>query len=264
MKRVVLHGIMHKIDALILAGAPAGPELDPDGPLNSRAMVDIGGKTMLQRVIDALRGCDMIGRIVAVGDVSGDGLDSTIESGSDLMDNIRRGLEALAAADRVLVCSSDVPLLTADAVSDFLGRALKLDVDLAYPVIGREQCEKAYPGIHRTYLKTADGTFTGGNLMLVKPDFIKNNWDIIAESYAARKQVARLARMIGLGVLLRVIVGQVVPAVVRLEYLEAAVSRLVRAKVAAVVSSYPEIGEDVDKPSDLEAVRRILASSGAG
>ena len=31
--------------------------------------------------------------------------------------------------------------------------------------------------------------------------------------------------------------------------------------MAAVVSAYPEIGEDVDKPSDLEAVRRFWLRS---
>jgi hypothetical protein len=106
--------------------------------------------------------------------------------------------------------------------------------------------------------------FTGGNLMLVKPEFIRSNWEVIAGAYAARKQVSRLARIIGLRVLARVVVGQVVPSVLRLSYLEAAVSRLVRADVAAVISCYPEIGEDVDKPSDLEAVRKILASPGIG
>jgi hypothetical protein len=48
--------------------------------------------------------------------------------------------------------------------------------------------------------------------------------------------------------------------VLRISMLERAVSRMLDAKVAAVVSAYPEIGEDVDKPSDLEVVRRILGS----
>lgn len=252
---------MQTVDALILAGAPAGPEMDPEGVLTSRAMVDIGGMTMLQRVVDALRGSSSISRIVAVGNVSADRVDAIVEPGGDLMENIRRGLEALSATAPVLVVSSDVPLLTPEAVDDFLDTATKLDVDLTYPIITQESCESRFSGMKRTYLKTADGTFTGGNLMLVKPDFVRNNWDVIADAYAARKQVGKLARIIGLSVLARFVVGQVIPSVLRLSYLEDAVSRLVKAKVAAVVSSYPEIGEDVDKQSDLEAVRRILASA---
>ena len=37
---------MSKIDAIILAGAPAGPELSPDDAQKSRAMIKLGDKTM--------------------------------------------------------------------------------------------------------------------------------------------------------------------------------------------------------------------------
>ncbi len=219
---------------------------------------------MLQREVNALRACTSIGCIVAVGNVSAEGLDQTVAAGCDLMDNIRRGLETLGSEGPVLVCGSDVPLLTAEAVSDFLMKAAERDVDLAYPVIAREICESAFPGIKRTYVKTADGVFTGGNLMLVKPEFLWRNWDVIAQSYAARKQAVKLARIIGLPVLARFVLGQIIPSTLRLSYIEEAVGRLVGARVAAVISSYPEIGEDVDKQSDLEAVRKILTSAGVG
>jgi hypothetical protein len=64
--------------------------------------------------------------------------------------------------------------------------------------------------------------------------------------------------MIGMGVLARVMLARVMPSVLRVSMLERAVEHMLGARVAAVVSDYPEIGEDVDKPSDLEAVRRIL------
>jgi 2-phospho-L-lactate guanylyltransferase (CobY/MobA/RfbA family) len=250
---------MSKFDAIILAGAPAGAEMSSDSEM-SRAMVRIGDKTMLQWVVDALRASERVGRIISVGDVSGDGLDSIIQPGEDLVANIRRGVEALDTTDPILVVSSDIPLLTAEAVSDFLDRAGPLGVDLAYPIVPKAHCQARYPQLKRTYLKTADGVFTGGNLMLIKPSFITEHWQSIAEAYAARKHVTRLARMIGLGVLLQVIAGQVAPCLLRVSSLERAASRMLGASVAAVVSEYPEIGEDVDKPSDLEAVRAILGT----
>jgi hypothetical protein len=98
--------------------------------------------------------------------------------------------------------------------------------------------------------------------MLASPRFFEQSWGSIAKAYAARKHVLGLARMIGIGVLIRVLAAQVIPQVLSVSTLERAVSRMLDAKVATVVSAYPEIGEDVDKPSDLEVVRRILASSG--
>jgi hypothetical protein len=223
-------------------------------------MVDIGGKTMLGWIVDALRASPSVGRIAAVGDVSAEGLDILIEPGDSLVSNIKLGIDALKSDGNVLIMSSDIPLITAEGIEDFLERAIRLDVDLAFPILPKTHCVKRYPELHRTYLKTGDGVFTGGNLMLASRNFFEHSWDAIAQAYSARKHVVELARLIGLGVLLRVIIAQMIPQVLRISMLEKAVSRMLDAKVAAVVSAYPEIGEDVDKPSDLEVVRRILGS----
>ncbi len=251
---------MDKVNALILAGAPAGVEMSPDGGDISRAMLPIGGKTMLQWVVDALRGSPSVGRIVAVGRVEADGLDRAVEPRDSLVANMKLGLETIGRCEAVLIVSADVPMLTSDAVEDFLADAGELDADMAYPIIRKADCEARHPDLRRTYLKTGDGMFTGGNIMLVRPDFVQRNWHAIEDAYAARKHVAQLARMIGLGTLLRVLLGQAFPALLRVSALENAASRMLGGKVAAVISAYPEIGEDVDKPSDLVAVRAILGS----
>jgi 2-phospho-L-lactate guanylyltransferase (CobY/MobA/RfbA family) len=262
---------MSKVDAVILAGAPANelaetvsrcatsPATQDDGA--NRAMIHVAGKSMLQWVVDALRGASSVGRIAAVGSVSADGLDLVVEPGGNLVENIRRGIEALNADGPVLVVCSDIPLLTPEAVEDFLERAEKLEVDLAYPILPRAHCEARYPGIKRTYLRTGDGVFTGGNIMLIRPEFVSRNWEAIAGAYAARKHVLKLARMIGIGVLIRVLAARVFSGLLRISMLERAAGRMLDARVAAVVSAYPEIGEDVDKPSDLKAVQRFLVSN---
>ncbi|MGB9620585.1 MAG: hypothetical protein ACPL7K_09255, partial [Armatimonadota bacterium] len=152
----------------------------------------------------------------------------------------------------------DIPLLTPEAVDDFLERAMKLDADLAYPIIPRAHCEARYPGIKRTYLRTGDGVFTGGNLMLVRPEFVIRNWETIARAHAARKHVLQLARMIGAGVLFRCLAARLFPGLLRVSMLENAAGRMLGARLAAVVCAHPEIGEDVDKPSDVKVVERFL------
>ncbi len=249
---------MNKINAVIMAGAPAG-ELNPEDQSISRAMIPLGPKTMVQWVVDALRGSDKVGRIVAVGTVFADGIDEVIEPGDSLVGNLKLGLKALGSAEWVLVVSCDIPMLTPEAVEDFILRAVASDADMAYPIIPKAYCNK-HPELRRTYLKTGDGTFTGGNMMLVRPEFFERNWNEIEDAYAARKQIIKLARNIGLGVLARVIVGQALPFVLRVSALERSVSKMLGGKVSAVVTAYPEIGEDVDKPSDLAAVRNLLTS----
>lgn len=243
-----------------MAGAPAGAELSPEAPGVSRAMIPLGGKTMLQWIVDALASASSVGRIVAVGDVSADGLDEVIAPGDDLVGNMKLGLNAVGPCDAVLMVCSDVPLLTSEAVDDFVARAVATGADMAYPIIRREDCARRHPELKRTYVKTGDGVFTGGNIMLLRPEFVTRNWQAFQDAYAARKRIGKLARMIGIGVLGRVILAQAFPGALRVAALERAVSGMLGGKVAAVISAYPEIGEDVDKPSDLAAMRGILAS----
>lgn len=254
---------MNKVDVVILAGANADPDMVSSSEPISRAMVMVGDRPMIQWIIDALKQTSSVGRVAAVGNVSASGLDLIIEPGEDLVTNIRKGIDALGAQGHVLIVSSDVPLITPEGVEDFIRRASDLNADLAYPIISKNDCENKFPAFKRTYVKTADGTFTGGNIMLASTQFLADNWQNIQNAYSARKQVFKLARMIGMGVLLRVIAAQVIPSALRLSMLEEAVSRLLGAKLRVVISSYPEIGEDVDKASDLEEVRRILLSPGS-
>ncbi len=253
--------VLDKVNALILAGAPAGIELCPDNSEISRAMIPIADKTMLQWVVDALRLSPSVGRIVAIGHVQGDGLDEVIEPHDSLIANLKLGLDAIGQCEAVLVVSADVPLLTSEAVEDFLTCAIKLSADMAYPIIRKSDCEARHPELKRTYLKTGDGVFTGGNIMLLRKDFTERNWQAIQNAYAARKHVVQLARMVGLGTLFRVMLGQIIPSVLKISALENNVSRMLCGKVRAVISAYPEIGEDVDKPSDLAAVQTILGNS---
>lgn len=247
-----------KVDVVILAGAEAG-EIHPENPSLSRAMVHVAGKPMLQWVVDAFHSAPSIGRIVVVGDVDIENIDTVVEPGGSFIENIRKGLEEVGRSEHVVLATCDIPLLTPEAVEDFIQKAGKIGADFAYPIVPKVECEQRYPGIKRTYLRTADGVFTGGNIVLVNPQFVLDNWRVINEAYAARKQVLKLARIIGLGVLLRAAFAIIFPRLLRISVLENAAARIVGGKIAAVVSTYPEIAEDIDKYSDLTAIEEFLA-----
>jgi len=218
---------------------------------------------MLHWTVDALTNASTLSRIVAVGDVKADGLDIVVEPGDTLVENIKRGIDALeGGGERVLLVSADIPMVTSVAIDDFVERATALQVDFAYPIVRREVCESKYPQMKRTYLKTAQGTFTGGNVTMVTKSFVRDNWDMVSGAYDARKQVTRLARIIGVGLLARVIVAQALPWVLNIASLEAAASRVLQASVAAVISDFPDLAEDVDKESDMQTANAILLARG--
>ena len=248
---------MAKVDAVILAGGPGFAPGDP-----CRAMMPVAGKTMLQWEIDAMRQSDAISRVYVVGECRADGIDEVMSPTDSFLGNLLAGVSRARenGTDYVLVATSDIPLITPEGIRDFVTRAAEIGADFCYPIIPREVCIAKYPEMRRTYLKLKEGVFTGGNMVFVSAGFIMDNSEIIAQAYDARKKILRLAGMIGWGTLLRVLIAQFVsPSAVDLRTLERTVSRLLSGSVRAVVTSYAEIGEDVDKPEDLAIVEKLMA-----
>jgi CTP:molybdopterin cytidylyltransferase MocA len=246
------------VEAVILAGAPAEPELNPGGEPISRAMLEIGDKTMLQWLVDALKSASTVSSIWVVGKVTAEGIDQVIEPKDTFLDNVMLAMNA-SSGDRVLLSSCDIPLVFAEAIDDFVTKGLKENVDFCFPIIPKDQCLAKYPELKRTYAKTREGAFTGGNMVLVSREFMLKNEKIIGEVYAQRKKVTKLAGIIGFGVLIKAILAQIAfPALLPIPMLEQTVAKMLGGSVKAVVTNYPEIGEDVDKPGDLAYVRELL------
>jgi CTP:molybdopterin cytidylyltransferase MocA len=251
---------MAKVDVIIMAGAPADPSMCVPGENISRAMIKIGDKTMIQWILDALNCSATIRRKIAVGDVAADGLDEVVKPGIGFLDNLMLGLERCQGADRVLVMTSDIPMLTPEAVDDYVNRAIDSGGDMCYPIVTQRACLEKYPHMKRTYLKTAEGMFTGGNMMVLSTEFLKRNQDLITDAYNARKNPVKLASMIGCGFLLRLIIAQIMaPSLLPIPMLERSLSKALKCKVVAIRTDYPEIGADVDKPSDLAEVQTVLS-----
>ncbi|MES2461823.1 MAG: hypothetical protein V4671_14660, partial [Armatimonadota bacterium] len=64
----------------------------------------------------------------------------------------------------------------------------------------------------------------------------------------------------GPGLLLRLLASRVVPGMLSITHLEAAVGRVIGgAKARAIITPYAEIGVDIDKPEDVRIARAALS-----
>lgn len=249
--------------ALILAGGevkekyrPTWQGLLPDGVWN-RALLDLNGKTMLERVVAPVREA-VAGRVLVAGDVPTPEGCVAVPGGESMVDTILHGLAALAPEeDHLLLVTADIPFVTADALRDLIDHAP--DCDFVYPIVPAQLCFDAFPEMRRTTLRTAEGTFTGGNVVLVKPAFLRRNEVSIRHAYDQRKNLIKLAAMLGPGVVGRVLLSRAVPGALPIAAVERAVGRLLGgADVRAYISPHPGIGSDVDHPEDVPLARRLL------
>ena len=201
----------------------------------------------------------MSGAITVVGDVPNDPRYVQIPDRGDFVANVAAGAAAFPAAEYLLFATSDLPFLTGavtrDFVRDGLQKARAANADILYPIVPVAECYARYPNVKRTSLRLRDGIFTGGNLMLIRPSFLLERREWIEESYAARKSVLKIARLLGPGAILRLAVSQkMAPNLLTLDWLENRISRLIGATGRALLCHAPELATDLDRASDFAAV----------
>jgi GTP:adenosylcobinamide-phosphate guanylyltransferase len=250
-------------DAIILAGGENSKEMCQHTPQSYEALIDIVGKPMVTFVADALARSRQVDRIFVLGPVAelancdfppGTQL---VPNGPTIIETIRLGMRTLGHDRLVLVATADIPLLTAEAVNDFLAQCEKVEADLYYPIVPKEVNELSFPGNKRTYVRLREGVFTGGNLFLVKPGIVEQ-CAVVAEKFIAeRKHPLVLCRMLGWSFVIRFLLG-----VLCLADVQQRVAELLGVRGAVVKSPFPELGIDVDKPSDLELVRATFSLRG--
>ena len=92
-------------------------------------------------------------------------------------------------------------------------------------------------------------------MVLVSPTVLANSQSLMERVVSLRKKPWKLARLLGLTFVFKFFMQQL-----SLSELERRVSQLLGVRGVAIISPYPEIGTDVDKPSDLELAERVIGT----
>ncbi len=247
-----------QVPAVVLAGGLAKPEFAARTGVPHRALLKVGENTMLERVVAGLRSADAVGDVAVITDLETPPGTARIGDQGSFQANLFAGLEWARDAPHVLVSTCDIPFVTGEAIRDFVEKALAADADLVYCAALVERCHDRFPGVRRTAVRLREGALTGGNVVLARPAFMLRHRDRIVSAYAARKSPWRLARMFGPRMLLRLVLNLTVrPGLVSVSELESAAGRALGGRVRAVITDYPELATDIDRPEDAEALRNF-------
>lgn len=244
--------------AIVLAGGVARPDLEAVIGVSVRAMAVVRGKTLLSHIVDGLQGVYGVGEITVVGNVPGAPEYHQEADSGDFVTNIYTGIGRYSKSPYVLVSTSDLPYITSESIASFLDRAIHLaeetGANIVYPIVEVAACYAQFPGIRRTARKLKEGAYTGGNMVVLRPEFMRAQHARIAGAYAARKSPARLASMLGYGTLLRLVLSQTVsPGLLSVSMLEKRASAMLGGTVKALVCTNADIATDLDKPADFAA-----------
>jgi GTP:adenosylcobinamide-phosphate guanylyltransferase len=242
--------------ALILAGSRGGVDpLAASAGVAHKALIVLEGETLLARVARALTEAGASEIAVSVSDEAvatharSLGL-RVLNAAAGPSLSVRQGIGALGTP--LLVTTADHALLQPEWITRFRADT-PAGADVAALLARQDVIEAAAPGTKRTYLRFADGAWSGCNLFQFTSARSVAALDLWAQVEADRKRPWRIVRRLGMGTLLHYLLGRLtlVQAVAHL-------GRLAGLDAAAVASPFGLAAVDVDKPEDLDLVRRLV------
>jgi len=253
------------MDAMITAGGV--PE--PGEPLyaysqgQSKALIDVAGKPMIQWILDALSGARSIKNVLIVGLDGSEGLTCKkrlhyLPNQGSMLGNILGAAHELAAMnpgqEHVLIVSSDIPAINSQMV-DWVVDQIKPEDDIVFNVIERSVMETRFPGSNRTYTKLKGIEVCGGDMNAVSLRTILDERSIWQQISDARKNPLKQAALVGFDTLLALLFRRVdIEGAARLA------SKNLGVNGRGVLCPFAEVGMDVDKDHQLEVVARDLAA----
>lgn len=239
------------VNAVILSG-----DRGEDG--KPKALLRIGSKYMIEYIIESLRDSGCVNKVYVVGEgiiknTIGNAADGYINSGRNIVDNIKIAAENIGDELPYILCTSDIPMVSGEAISDFVLQCEKKGTQLGYPIIDKRLNDEKYPDVKRTYVKMKEGTYTGGNIVYMKPEVVERCTEKAEQLVEYRKNALKMGKVLGLTFLIRLACGFLtIPAV------EKKIKKMFDVNGSAIVTNYPEIGNDVDKQADIDFVNKYL------
>ena len=251
---------MKPFTALVLAGSRGEPDaLSAYADVSHKGLIQLGGETLLARVIGALdaAGASHIG--VSTSDGAIIAALTKLETNAQLealpasiSPSLSVGQGARALGLPVLVTTVDHALLQPEWVQRFL-TDIPGHADVAALLAPEAAVRAAAPDTIRSYMKFRDGRYSGCNLFYLRNERALAVIDLWRQVEAHRKQPWKIAAMLGPTMLIGYLLGRLT--------LDDAVQRLGRkagVEAAAVRTPYGLAAVDVDKPADLDLVRRLV------
>lgn len=243
-------------NVLILAGSRGG--IDPVAAyagVAHKALIEIGGRTMLARVVDALRAAGAARILVSTADalVRREALalgTEPVAAEAGPSASAASGF-ALAGAP-LLLTTADHALLRPEWITTFLDE-VPGETDVAVLLARRETIERDAPTTRRTYLRFADGHWSGCNLFWLATPAANAALDLWQQVERDRKRPWRIVRRLGVKPLARYAIGRLTLAAALAD-----IGGRVGVRAHMVESPFGLAAVDVDKPGDLDLVRGLV------
>lgn len=248
------------MDAVIPAGGTISDDFAQRISTPHRALAAIGpdGKPVMQIVVDSLRASGTVGRIIGVAAAPVaeriSDVDVWLPAGDSGPANILRGLAEAGPNAPALVCTSDLPLMTAQNVTQFVA-ACRAEADITVGLVKADALNAMFPDAPPSeFVHLGDiGPVTMGGLFQIRPDVLARNQKLLNAVFTARKSQWRMAGLLGPR-----LVWQFATRRLTLAAIVARAERLLGCRIEVVLDTPPELAYDMDTADDYAYAHAVL------
>lgn len=253
--------------AIVLAGerSTKHPLLEKFG-VCCKALIEVGGVAMLQRVLDTLTASSQVGHLALAGPDKGKLEDNPLlqqiisyahadwtppEAGPSK--SACTAMKSVPVNQPVLLTTADHALLSSEIVDDFCSQARNRQLDAAVGLAPWAVVHEAYPSMKKTVLRFRDSEYCGCNLFaFLSPQGRKvaGFWQQVEQQ---RKNPLKVMQSLGWLAVIRYALG-----LLTLDQALEKLSGKLDLKLGAIILPYADAAVDVDSVSDYEIIQKKL------
>ena len=246
----------------------AGGEVEPNQPLYKlvrgglKAMIPLGGRPMVQWVLDALGGSSSIDHVIVAGLPQETDLEcrlplTLLPDHGGMFANIRAASAEIKrqkpAEEHAVVSTADIPALRGEIVDWLVCNSQPFDQDVYITLVERSAMEASFPQANLAYTHLKEMQVCGGQLHCFRLQAALEETPLWNRLIDMRKATLRQASLLGYDVMFFLMLRRL-----SLKDAEAAVCKRLGVRGKALLCPYPEVALDIDRPAQLEIVRDSL------
>ncbi len=249
----------------------AGGAITADDPLaeigtvgQPKALLQIGGKRMVDWVLDAVAASEKVNQILIVGLTEDHNLNSHgkpmhfLPDMGGLFSNANNATAESGKLnpdqEQVVWVSADIPMISTDMLDWVIDQCTDEQYELYYTLIEKPVMEARFPNSRRTFTKLKNREVCGGDINVFDVKVANGLHPAISKITAARKSVLKQARLAGIWPAILLLTRQMTTERGELE-----IHKRLELKTKFVICPHAEVGMDVDKPYQYDIARDTLA-----
>ncbi len=249
-----------------ISGHKHYPLLLEKAQVDNKALIELGGMTMVSHVIQALDNSKYIRSITILGlqpediEVETKVPITFLEGGKTSFETIEIAMDYFQnrddTTDYVISVSSDIPLLTSEMIDSMIESVdFSMDLEVYFHISSEKMTKLRYPNAKKLPIKIRGGNIFAGDFHILRPDVIEKRKKDLRQLMYNRKSVFAAIKIVSLRYIFKYLFRRL-----SIDDIRSRFKKIYDLDGAFILTDFPEPCLDLDYADDLEFFNHWVTS----